>query len=228
MLFSHLPLTAQTHFLPVTPTGKPYVIAITGATLNGQPVVSGTEIGVFDGILCVGAAVFQDTFPVVVVAWEEAPDFGLLGFVPGHSMLFKMYTQNPLGEWFESEVGTIYETGNGNFGYGAYSALALVTSVVTITEQNPLPDHFTWQAFPNPFNHQVTFTFMYKPAGSAINLRICSLTGDEVFRTVLPPATQSYLWGGTDSSGRTLPAGNYLVSIRSGKFEQRGVITLLK
>jgi len=221
-------LRAQSHFQPVAPTGKPYTIVITGASLNTQPVLNGTEFGVFDDALCVGAAVLQDTFPVIVTAWEGSPDFGQAGFVSGHSILFKMYTQNPLGAWFEGFAGTIYAIGNGNFGYGAYSAVELITTTVTNNDQNSLPDKFQWRAFPNPFNNQMTFIFEGVLAGNELSLRIYTLTGTPIFEKVFHPAIRFFHWDGRDTNGCNVPSGNYLVVVENGRLVQKGVITIQK
>ena len=230
ILFCHFTGNAQTHFQPVPSTGLPYTIVVTNATINGVPVVSGSEIAVFDDTLCVGAVVYQDTFPVTITAWQSSPTYGLPGFITSHSMLFKVYTRNPLGEWFEGVFGTIYETGNGFFGYGAYAAVELITSIVKVDKILTLPDNIKVSAYPNPFNQQVNF----KIEGlreSEFALKIYTLSGQEVFsnRGRNSGNNSLYLvWYGQTSCGRNLPSGLYLYNLKSGNLRYNGQVILQK
>jgi len=221
---------SQTHFSAVPQTGLPYTIIITGATLNDQTIVSGTEMAVFDDTLCVGAAVYQDTFPVQITAWQASPAYGLKGFTTGNGMLFKMYTQNPLGLWFESVTGTVYETGNGNFGFGAYSALALITTMVKVGEKPTHPDHFEVNAYPNPFNNQVNFNISGLPGGEFI-FKVYSIFGQEIYTTNgwnNNRENRLLAWFGQATDGKALPSGLYLFALKSGNYHYNGRVTFQK
>jgi len=227
ILLCHFTGNAQTHFQPVASTGLPYTIVVTNATINNVPVVTGSEIAVFDDTLCVGAVVYQDTFPVAITAWQSSPTYGLAGFTPGHSMLFKMFTQNTMGEWFEGIFGTVYETGNGYFGYGAYSVLILVTANVTAAKESTYPANFNVLAYPNPFNNQVIF----KISGlnnEQFSFKIYSVSGQEVFSTfgLNPCGGNCFVkWCGQTSMGRLLPSGLYLFVLQSENFYYKGRVT---
>ncbi|MBU0712440.1 T9SS type A sorting domain-containing protein [bacterium] len=230
ILFCHFTVTAQTHFSAVPQTGLPYTIIITNATLNNQIVVSGTELAVFDDTLCVGAVVYQDTFPVQITAWQASPSYGLQGFTPGNSMLFKMYTQNPLGLWFEGVAGTVYETGNGNFGYGAFSALALITTMVKVGEKPNHPVHFEVNAYPNPFNNQVNFNISGLPDGE-FTFMIYSISGQEIYTTNgwnNNRENRLLAWFGQTTDGKTRPSGLYLFALKGGNYHYNGRVTFQK
>ncbi|MBN2602172.1 MAG: T9SS type A sorting domain-containing protein [Candidatus Marinimicrobia bacterium] len=230
ILFCHFTGHAQTHFSPIPTTGLPYTIIITDATLNDQTVVNGTEFAVFDDTLCVGVVVYQDTFPVQITAWQASPAYGLAGFTPGNSMLFKMYTQNPTNEWVETVASTDIATGDGNFGYGAYSALALMTTMVKVEKVQVYPENFNINAYPNPFNNQVNFKIAGLTDGEFI-FKVYSITGREVFSTFSWNTGQNnhiLAWHGQTTEGRELPSGPYLYALQSGDFQYFGWVTFQK
>lgn len=223
-------LTAQTHFQPVPATGLPYTIIITGATLNGDPIDSGSEIAVFDDTLCVGATVFQDSFPVQITAWQASPAYGLAGFMTGNVMRFKIYTQNPVNEWVEIVTDADYETGNGTFGYGAFSVLSLVTTIVKIGENSNFPDDLRVSAYPNPFNQRVNFKITGLREG-VFTVKIYTLSGQEVFSTRDRHSGRGnrYLaWHGQTDEGRNLPSGLYLCAVLSGNQQYNRRVILQK
>ena len=59
LLYGNNIYAQSNHFTPVDPTGTSDAVIIQNATINGTPIVAGDEIAVFDGTLCVGAAVFS-------------------------------------------------------------------------------------------------------------------------------------------------------------------------
>jgi len=231
ILFCHFIGKAQTHFQPVASTGLPYIIVVTNATINDVPVVSGSEIAVFDDALCVGAVVYQDTFPVAITAWQSSPTYGLPGFITDHSMLFKVYTQNPLGEWFEGVFGTIYETGNGFFGEGVYTAVSLITSSIVLSQDVKVPECWLFKAYPNPFNAEITFVIDIQTNWSQTELQIYNLLGRKIFSTIVAPDRSGrmiFRWNGHDRNGHVLSTGSYFVKISNGFYTKQQVITYQK
>lgn len=83
------------HFQPVAPTGQPFPILLTGELWIGDDLIPGSEIGVFDGDLCVGAALYLEP-GTVVLAQAADPGAGLPGYTPGHPILFRGWS--PGGE----------------------------------------------------------------------------------------------------------------------------------
>ena len=114
-------------FNPVPPTGLPYNIVLTEVLLNDSLVPIGTQIGVFDGELCVGTVFYEGNPNQNLVAWQADPSQNLEGFIPGNTISFKYHTF-----WY-SEVKNFDATanfirGNGTFGDGAYSVVMLSAS----------------------------------------------------------------------------------------------------
>lgn len=118
------------HFNPVAETGLPYKIYVTNATIDGQTINVGDEIGVFDGSLCVGAGIFDGTFNFIITAWENNPGQGLTGFTSGNNMTFKMYDTS--ADLETNEADETWFIGDDTFGHGVFSAVALEASVYNI------------------------------------------------------------------------------------------------
>ncbi len=117
------PEPRSTYFDPVYPTAGGYTIVITEATLNDHPLDVGDEIGVFDGDLCVGGAIFDGRFNMVIPVWEADDGAGLPGFTLGNPMLFRLYDASDDVEGVVTEVDLV--VGDGTFGYQTFSALSL-------------------------------------------------------------------------------------------------------
>lgn len=71
--------------------------------------------------------------------------------------------------------------------------------------------------YPNPFRAQTTLSFRTRTDGSVV-LKIFDLAGREVARpvdTTIPAGEHKSSWNGTDSAGRELPAGMYLLRLEA-------------
>ncbi|MCB2198123.1 S8 family serine peptidase [bacterium] len=110
------------HFSPVDRTGLPYAIVIDEAIMLEEVMLPGDEIAVFDGGLCVGAAVVRDGWPLALTAWQSDADHGLPGFVPGDGMQFHVWSAS---EDLEMPAAAEYSVGDGLFGSGPYSQVVL-------------------------------------------------------------------------------------------------------
>ncbi len=94
-------ITPADHFVPVW-TGNPLnpmSIAVTEATVNGQDLVAGDEIGIFDGSICVGAyqlnAPIDPLNPPFIVTSKDDPSTPAVdGYIEGHSIIYKLWKNN--------------------------------------------------------------------------------------------------------------------------------------
>jgi len=111
-------------FEPVPPTGLPYNIVLSGLDINGQNLPIGTQIGVFDGDLCVGDIYYNGEGSQNLVAWEADPDHNLAGFTAGNTMSFKFHIAWH-SELRNFDADAVYETGDGTFGFGTFSVAGL-------------------------------------------------------------------------------------------------------
>jgi len=114
-------------FSPVDPTGLPYSIIVTEALINGGSFQEATQIGAFDGDLCVGAGVYDPSENMQLVVWESDPSQGLPGFTAGNPITFKVRTT-----WYEEVIifdgESTFTQGSGNFADGNYSVVQLAVT----------------------------------------------------------------------------------------------------
>lgn len=79
------------HFpLDVDPTGQyQQILILDDISINGVPIVPGDEIGVFDGLTCVGAAEYAS--PVTIIVWLETH---LPGAVRGNPITYQIWDES--------------------------------------------------------------------------------------------------------------------------------------
>jgi len=122
--------SAQVHFNPVDGTGSSCAIVIQNATINGVTLQTGDEIGVFDGSLCVGAAVYNGSFSVNFSAWGKFIPPGqseLPGYTVGHAMSFRVWQAS---SGVETGASASYAMG-GKFGDPASIVTSLSATIVS-------------------------------------------------------------------------------------------------
>lgn len=113
---------AQSHFQTVW-SGSPFQgmnIYVTAISLTGPPLslVSGDEIAVFDGSICVGAAVISVPIGsfVSIIASSDDPSTGTVdGFISGHTISYKYWKQSYNKEDGPSAPVASYSMGDGTF-----------------------------------------------------------------------------------------------------------------
>lgn len=127
------------HFQPVPPNEQPYTIRIQSASLNGQTMQQGDEIGIFDGPLCVGAVSISGEWPLNLISWQANPDEGEQGFIVGHNMEFILWVAD-LDREFNPDV--TYIAGNGRFGFGSFTEVILSDQFTNIMVNNIRANYF--------------------------------------------------------------------------------------
>ncbi len=134
------------HFQPVwnTPFNPMTIIAV-GATINGQPLQAGDEIGVFDkktstsNEFCVGKVtllqpVTPEHFVQIVCSMDDGTStFIPNGFIQNHTFIFR-YWKNSIGQ----EIQSIHI----DFPYPGYDEkfTALGTAIVTLSVTQQIPE----------------------------------------------------------------------------------------
>ena len=127
VLMMIIPVFTQTHFQPVEPTGMPYTVVISDAMYNGQELSEGSEIGLFDGNICVGAGLYESSGEnIVITAWEGDSNLELEGFNSGQQIFYQVWLNN---DNLQLNANAEYEQGNGTFGYGSYSVASLSAEI---------------------------------------------------------------------------------------------------
>ncbi len=133
-------LFAQPQYFKFTSnTGDSYSIVLDSATLDGNSLQIGSEIGVFTPAgLCVGAVVWTGTTPLGLIAWsDDSQTTALDGYVAGESIFFKIWDSGTNNEY---DAAATYALGNGKFGDGAFAQVSLSilsSSIESITILSP-------------------------------------------------------------------------------------------
>ncbi|MCS5606696.1 MAG: DUF1573 domain-containing protein, partial [Alphaproteobacteria bacterium] len=126
-LFSTGALQAQ--FIPVESTGLPYHIIVSQAFIDSAAAPAGTQIGIFDSILCVGADTveYAGQENIDIVTWEGSANPYLPGFAAGDTISAQLFA-NIYGTELTMAADLSIQTGNGTFGYGSYTVVALYST----------------------------------------------------------------------------------------------------
>ncbi len=215
------------HFVFRSGTSESYSIVLTSISSVYAHLQTCDEIGVFDGSLCVGASVFEGTWPLALVAWaNDTQTPALDGYGCGNTMTFKVWHRNPN---YEESAKPNYGFGNGTFCYGPYAQLIITD--VEYMETGTVPTVFVLaQNYPNPFNAGTAIQFGV-PKSGWITLVVYDVLGREIAKLVdgrLEPGMKSVTWSGTDSHGNPVASGMYLYRLTSGKFVESRKMILLK
>lgn len=123
------------HFPFIANTGEYYSIVLdsTSACCNVEEC---DEIAVFDGDLCVGASVFQGSWPLAITAWKDDSQTSQVdGYISGNQMRFRAW-HYWTGE--ELEMESHFEDAGGGLFEGAYYSVAWLGCDLTGSMSPPL------------------------------------------------------------------------------------------
>ncbi|MBZ0263576.1 right-handed parallel beta-helix repeat-containing protein [bacterium] len=151
----------------VNKTGLPYAIMveISEALQEKSPAY----IELYDGSKLVGGGFLADQWETVLplIAWEEATEYQLDGFTPGHPIQFVVRDAG-------GKKIPVKEVGGNKplYGNGPYAVLSL--------DAVPLPTHFEVSpAYPNPFNSATVIPFTL-PEGGEVKISVFNVLGQEI------------------------------------------------
>ncbi len=113
------------------------VIIQNNISINGVPIITGDEIGIFDGNLCVGAAEYQGSSLTIPVWLEiDLPNgVHMTGAVRNNPMLFKIY-QNVTTDTFKAMP--IYHTGSTGLFGSATTTVDTLRAFTYVTHRIPV------------------------------------------------------------------------------------------
>jgi len=121
-IFSQACPSTPAHFGFSTNTGGNYSIVVSSSDSTCGMLLC-DEIGVFDDELCIGATVYNGTWPIAIVAWKDDTQTGTKdGYTEGSQISFRIWHS---GSDVEGPSVPHFTVGNGLFGTGAYASLWL-------------------------------------------------------------------------------------------------------
>ncbi|MBC8190836.1 MAG: right-handed parallel beta-helix repeat-containing protein, partial [FCB group bacterium] len=114
------------YFDPVLPTGEQYQIVATDITdATGYGLDEGDQIGVFDGLQCVGVGLYHGSDSLSISTWKALPDQGLPGYTDGNLIQFKYYLIDDDSNEHVFDIVPEFVAGDGAFGTGIFSLVNL-------------------------------------------------------------------------------------------------------
>jgi len=113
----------------VESTGLPYHVIVSQVFIDSAAAPAGTQIGIFDSILCVGADTveYAGQENIDIVTWEGSANPYLPGFAAGDTISAQLFA-NIYGTELTMAADLSIQTGNGTFGYGSYTVAALYST----------------------------------------------------------------------------------------------------
>ena len=182
-------------------------------SLSQTGILEGDEIGVFDGIYCVGSIVIKDkniaeNNASIPASANDTIESQPNGFIDGHKITLKLY-----------RAGTVYalnfQTVNGSqdIFVRAGSMFALVDFSQT-TNQSSLNQKITIKMYPNPFNTQLVIEIGL-PLGLHVKVQIFNQNGLLVRNLFNGISTGQMIlnWDGKDNNQNQVGSGTYYCKI---------------
>ncbi len=202
------------------------------------PMAAGDEIGIFDGALCVGAAVYEGEFPLIVTAWEDdiATPLEVDGYQFSNPMTFLWYdasenteAQFTLPPGIEALADDPVAPTHSGFGCGLYGRRSFTEGVSTV---NQLPQVYKLgQNYPNPFNAETVIP-LELPERSQVKIELFNIRGQNL--GTIYEGMQNAGWPKVRYNAAGLASGVYIYRITAqglengGKFQNTGKMLLLK
>ncbi|OQY27379.1 MAG: hypothetical protein B6244_11005 [Candidatus Cloacimonetes bacterium 4572_55] len=208
--------TPQPEYFDFTATGQSYTIVIQ----DGPDLESGSEIGLFDGDICVGAVVTQGDFPLAIPAWKASPDHNLPGYVAGQPIAFKVRQNSRT-----IDVKAEFELGDSFFGSGPFAKVSLLGESSLLHGETTLQ-----QNYPNPFNPSSTIGFNLS-TDQHVTLKVYNAAGQLITTLVnecLSSGRHEAVWNSVNNQGENVGSGVYFYRLQTsdGVDEMRKMVLM--
>jgi hypothetical protein len=135
-----------------------------------------------------------------------------------------------LGSWASNEGETSLNAALVFLSGYFYKSKSPLSNVINSGSQNIPRKHFLYQNFPNPFNPATRINF-HLIKQSKLEIRIFNTVGQQI--RLLVNETRSagdytLFWNGKDDSGKAVPSGLYVYSMKTGDFTETRKMILMK
>jgi hypothetical protein len=207
MLKSRHTLFQPSHFTPVfNGNGLDHMnLYLLNPGLNQSDIKPGDEIGVFDGDLCVGAAIVDYSnidFVAVTASLDDPTTEDIDGFVEGHPFTLKLW-DHQLGKELILRSLTLEP--------GSHGTLTKNGTSVMKADFEDYNDNLLGNAYPNPSYQKTIFNFILENR-SSVRLEILNSTGTIVAIIVddeLNEGPHSIEWNNRSAKGLKMEPGVY-------------------
>ena len=156
------------HFPDPETTNVKYPIVIDAASLNGEALASGDEIGVFTSSgKIAGALVWRRDRAGRMLAYGDDPNTTRIeGFLPGEPMYFRIWDSSRNDRDYPANA--TYIRGDGRFGTADSARIAMLEANTTFARRKDLQSNWSWISF----NVRPTSTDVAELLASTKQLRI--------------------------------------------------------
>jgi hypothetical protein len=191
-------------------------IYLKNPTVGGVGLQVGDEIGVFDGGLCVGAAVVVDPdmkYLMVIASLDDPNTQVTDGFKEGNNFELRLW-DNQAGLERKAQQVELDKGYNKLFERLGTSVLAVDFEIVTYTSLG--------DAYPNPSTDKTTFTFQLERE-SKVRLEIFNIEGDMIKVLVdqnMAGGIHRIEWDNRSASGMKASSGIYFYRLKLNNFLQ--------
>lgn len=181
--------------------------------LENSGLQIGDEIGVFDGIYCVGSSLIeekdlQQNFVSIITSANDTVGSESNGYTEGHKIQLKAYRLQTVYQLFFQLVNN----SNDVFLKGG-SMFALVDFSKSVEEGNPLHSE-EFKIYPNPFTNQIKIEINL-PTLQELNCMILDSQGKliRILNNGLAEGRQLLIWDGKNEHGNKMATGIYILKV---------------
>ena len=223
------------HFAPAyldfsTNPYNPMNIYVTSATIDGTDLVTGDEIGIFDGNTCVGVGVVSGTISTtnmlnISASQQDPSESSDVGFTPGNDIILRFWDASIYKEGIVSTV--TYLEGAATFSSlgSSYVSLSSTSSDLSLNELLLTENYHLQNIYPNPFNPVTNITYDISK-NSNVKIDIFDISGKLVYSLINEFQPAGHHMESWDASLQ--PSGVYFLQLKTNEFIETKKITLLK
>ncbi len=204
--------------------GNPYqAMSVLIADCSGARLSIGDEVAIFDGDICIGAAVYEGEIPFAVAcAMDDPLSNEIDGFTEGNYLQIKVWRKSGDRELNSSEMRVSFDSNfDRNF-------KAKGTAVIDLD----LNDEFTnsWAVYPNPVLDYFTIDFTLDKEGY-VSIELLDARGslvETIWNGYSPKGKSQVRWENKSQKGSSLSAGVYHIRYSYDSKTENKRIVLMK